>query len=330
VRNASVEFDLQTLAPTYRLIIGLPGRSNALAIAQRIGLDQNIIEDARSMVTTEDLVADDLLDEIHRTREDIRRQQATITEMREELENQRAELLDGLSKVEDERRDIIAATRRNMQGEMEEFRRELRRLRNDMRDASLPLENLRSIQQMSESLDKALQQPIENGVQVPEGLDWSPRLGDAVWLEPLKAEGTIIELDKDAAMVQIGSLKVRATLRDLKKPTRAERKTSKRRRVTAYDPAPELSVPKGQSPGLELDLRGARVEDALHKLDEYIDAAYLSGIPFGRIIHGKGTGALRRAVQDRVHDHPLVSKAVVAPPKEGGEGVTIIHLAPTT
>lgn len=330
VRNASVEFDLQTLAPTYRLIIGLPGRSNALAIAQRIGLDQNIIEDARSMVTTEDLVADDLLDEIHRTREDIRRQQATITEMREEVENQRAELLDGLSKVEDERRDIIAATRRNMQGEMEEFRRELRRLRNDMRDASLPLENLRSIQQMSESLDKALQQPIENGVQVPEGLDWSPRLGDAVWLEPLKAEGTIIELDKDAAMVQIGSLKVRAALRDLKKPTRAERKTTKRRRVTAYEPAPELSVPKGQSPGLELDLRGARVEDALHRLDEYIDAAYLSGIPFGRIIHGKGTGALRRAVQDRVHDHPLVSKAVAAPPKEGGEGVTIIHLAPTT
>lgn len=330
VRNASVEFDLQTLAPTYRLIIGLPGRSNALAIAQRIGLDQNIIEDARSMVTTEDLVADDLLDEIHRTREDIRRQQATITEMREEVENQRAELLDGLSKVEDERRDIIAATRRNMQGEMEEFRRELRRLRNDMRDASLPLENLRSIQQMSESLDKALQQPIENGVQVPEGLDWSPRLGDAVWLEALKAEGTIIELDKDAAMVQIGSLKVRAALRDLKKPTRAERKTTKRRRVTAYEPAPELSVPKGQSPGLELDLRGARVEDALHRLDEYIDAAYLSGIPFGRIIHGKGTGALRRAVQDRVHDHPLVSKAVAAPPREGGEGVTIIHLAPTT
>ena len=330
VRNASVEFDLQTLAPTYRLIIGLPGRSNALAIAQRIGLDQNIIEDARSMVATEDLVADDLLDEIHRTREDIRRQQETITEMREEVENRRAELQDSLSKVEDERRDIIAAARRNMQSEMEEFRRELRRLRNDMRDASLPLENLRAVQQASESLDKALQQPIENGVQVPEGLDWSPRLGDAVWLEPLKAEGTIIELDKDAAMVQIGSLKVRAALRDLKKPTRAERKTTKRRRVTAYEPAPELAIPKGQSPGLELDLRGARVEDALHRLDEYIDAAYLSGIPFGRIIHGKGTGALRRAVQDRVHDHPLVSKAVAAPPKEGGEGVTIIHLAPTT
>src|SRR5690606_9697483 len=133
-------------------------------------------------------------------------------------------------------------------------------------------------------------QPVENGVAVPDALDWTPRLGDSVWLEALKAEGTIIELDKDEAMVQIGALKVRANQRDLKKPTRAERKVTKRRRQTAYEPAQELSIPKGQSPGLELDLRGARVEEALDKLDNYIDAAYLSGIPFGRIIHGKGTG----------------------------------------
>ena len=89
-------------------------------------------------------------------------------------------------------------------------------------------------------------------------------------------------------------------------------------------------MPKGQSPGLELDLRGARVEEALEKLDNYIDAAYLSGIPFGRVIHGKGTGALRRAVQDRLHEHPLISKSMSAPPKEGGDGVTIIYLVPTT
>ncbi len=329
VRNASVEFDVQTLAPTYRLIIGLPGRSNALAIAQRLGLNQEIIDDARSLVATEDLVADDLLDEIHRTREDIRRQQEIISLMREDVENQRAELRANLNDVEDERRNIIAAARRNMQGEMEDFRRELRRLRNEMRDASLPLENLRAIQQQGDSLDAALRQPIENGSKKSDELsDWTPRLGDAVWLEALKAEGTITELDKAEAMVQIGSLKIRASLRDLKKPTRIERKANRRRRVTNYEPANEITVPKGASPGLELDLRGTRVEEALEKLDNYIDAAYLSGIPFGRIIHGKGTGALRRAVQDRVTEHPLISKSVVAPPKEGGDGVTIIYMVP--
>ncbi|HVU14470.1 MAG TPA: Smr/MutS family protein, partial [Phototrophicaceae bacterium] len=330
VRNASVEFNVETLAPTYHLIMGLPGRSNALAIATRLGLNPAIIEDARGMVATEELVADDLLDEIHRTREDIRRQQETITQTREELEAQRAELQAKLSQVEDERRNIIAAARRNMQGEIEDFQREVRRLRNNMRDASLPLENLRAVQQAADDLNKSIQQPVENGVKSDEPLGWTPRLGDAVWLEALKAEGTIIELDKDEAMVQIGSLKVRANQRDLKKPTAVERKTSRRRRVTNYAPANELAIPKGQSPGLELDLRGSRVEDALEKLDNYIDAAYLSGIPFGRIIHGKGTGALRRAVQDRLHEHPLISKALAAPPKEGGDGVTLIYLVPTT
>ena len=332
VRNASVEFDLNTLAPTYRLIIGLPGRSNALAIAQRLGLNTDIIEDARSMVATEDLVADDLLDEIHRTREDIRRQQEVISLMREDLESERAELHARLSEAEDERRNIIAAARRNMQAEMEQFQRELKRLRNDMRSASLPLETLKSIQQVAEGVDRVIKAPIENGAQAPSNdlLDWTPRLGDAVWLEALKAEGTITELDKDEAMVQIGVLKVRANLRDLKKPTRSERKVNKKRRVTAYEPSNEITVPKGASPGLELDLRGTRVEEALESLDQYIDAAYLSGIPFGRIIHGKGTGALRRAVQDRLHDHPLISKSMVAPPKEGGDGVTIIYMVPTT
>jgi DNA mismatch repair protein MutS2 len=129
-------------------------------------------------------------------------------------------------------------------------------------------------------------------------------------------------------MVQIGNLKVRANLRDLKKPTGAERKTLKRKRATAYDYSPSVSVPKGQSPGLELDLRGTRVEDALERLDHYVDAAYLSGLPFARIIHGKGTGALRRAIQERVREHALISKVITAPPKEGGEGVTIIYMSP--
>lgn len=330
VRNASVEFDLQTLRPTYRLIIGLPGRSNALAIATRLGLDPAIIEDARSMVATEDLVADDLLDEIHRTREDIRRQQAIISAMREEIEHQQAELQVKLNEVEDERRNIIASARRQVQSEMEDFRKEMRRLRNEMRDASLPLDALRQVQQKADSLTKDLmQQPINNAIEAPEGLDWTPRLGDAVWLDTLKSEGTIIELDKDEAMVQVGTLRIRANLRELRKPTRGERKELKKRRVSAYEPE-NVQVAKGASPGLELDLRGARVEDAITRLENYIDAAYLAGLPFARIIHGKGTGALRRAVQERVQEHPLISKVTGAPPKEGGDGVTIIHLVPLT
>jgi DNA mismatch repair protein MutS2 len=331
VRNASVEFDLETLAPTYRLIIGLPGRSNALAIAKRLGLNDEILEEARGMVAIDDLIADDLLDEIHRTREDIRRQQQQITEEREAIEAAREELHLQLSGAEDERRNIIAAARRSMQQEMEDFRKEVRRLRGDLRDASLPLEKLREVQMAGDALDKALNQPVEASPKVQQtDITWIPRLGDAVWLDALKAEGTVIELDKDDAVVQVGSLKVRAKIVELKKPTRSEKKALKKKYASTYESDANVTVPKGVSPGLELDLRGTRVEEALARLDDYIDAAYLSGIPFGRIIHGKGTGALRKAVQERVSEHPLISKAVGAPPKEGGDGVTIIYMVPPT
>jgi DNA mismatch repair protein MutS2 len=329
VRNASVEFDLGTLAPTYRLIVGLPGRSNALAIATRLGLDPAIIEAARAMVATEDLIADDLLDEIHRTREDIRRQEAQISAMRREIEDERAELRAQLSSAEDERRNIIAAARREMQKELDEFRREMRRLRGEMRDASLPLDKLREVQDAAERVENALAAPVKDAVELPETANgWTPRLGDAVWLDTLRTRGTVVELDRSEALVQIGTLKVRAKLNELKPPAESDSKIAKRRNVSVYDYSPEVSTPRAASPGLELDLRGARVEDALNRLDDYVDAAYLAGLPFARIIHGKGTGALRKAVQDRVREHALITKAVTAPPKEGGEGVTIIYMAP--
>ena len=332
VRNASVEFDLETLAPTFHLIIGLPGRSNALAIATRLGLNPDIIADARSMVATEDLAADDLLDEIHRTRADIRQQQDQITRLREELEQARAGLRDQLSGVEDERRNIIAAARREMQAELDDFGKEMRRLRGDLRAASLPLEALRAAQSGADSLDKQINAPVDNAIETPDGdIAYTPRLGDAVWVETLRAEGTVIEVEKGEVVVQIGALKVRARPTELTRPSRAEKKTLKRKHGSAYEKAPEITTPRMASPGLELDLRGERVEDALEKLDTYIDAAYLSGLPFGRIIHGKGTGALRKAVQERLRDHALISKSVTATPREGGEGVTVIYIAsPTT
>jgi DNA mismatch repair protein MutS2 len=308
----------------------LPGRSNALAIATRLGLDANIIADARQMVATEDLVADDLLDEIHRTREDIRRQQASIAATREDVEAERADLQVKLSEVEDERRNIVSAARRNVQGEMDQFRRELRKLRNQLRDASLPLDKLREVRERADNLAGTLNDPVADALDMPDALDWTPRLGDAVWLDTLKAEGTITELDKSDAMVQIGTLRVRTNLAELRKPTRGERKASKKRRGADYTPEQATPAPSGQSPGLELDLRGARVEAAIRRLEDYIDAAYLAGLPFARVIHGKGTGALRKAVKERVDEHPLISKAIMALPKEGGDGVTVIYLVPLT
>ncbi len=328
VRNASVEFDLRTLRPTYRLIIGLPGRSNALAIAERLGLSPAIIAAARNMVATEDLIADDLLDEIHRTREDIRLKHEEVDYLQQELDTMRAELQARLDKIEDERRDIINAARRNAEVELEELRREIKRLRNDLRTAGMPLEGLRGVQEAANRLDSSVHAPIENATELPEQMDWTPRLGDTVWLETLNAEGIISELSGSEAVVQVGSLRVRAGLNELRQRTKSEKRAQRRGHRREYDASPEPVYQRGKSPGLELDLRGQRVEDAIQLLDDYVDAAYTSGLPFARIIHGKGTGALRKAVHDHIETHPLISKVTQASGAEGGSGVTIIHMVP--
>jgi DNA mismatch repair protein MutS2 len=330
VRNASVEFDLETLRPTYRLIIGLPGRSNALAIAKRLGLDDSLIEAARGMVTTEDLIADDLLDEIHRTREDIRRQNEEILELRQEAETQRDDLQARLDKIEDERRDIVNAARRSAENELKDFQKELKRLRNDLRTAGMPLETLKAMQAAADKLLDWTHAPVESVVERPDGMDWLPRLGDTVWLETLNAEGTITELDSKEAVVQVGSLRVRAGFNELKQRKESQKRQMKRGHARKYEPSDDVMLPRGESPGMELDLRGKRVEDALGQLDVYVEAAYQFGLPFGRIIHGKGTGALRQAVRDYLQEHPLVSKVTEALPSEGGAGVTIIHMVPLT
>jgi DNA mismatch repair protein MutS2 len=330
VRNASVEFDLETLAPTFRLIIGLPGRSNALAIASRLGLDDAIIENARSMVATEDLVADDLLDEIHRTREEIRNQKETISELRQELQDERDELRARLDIIEDERRDIISAARRHAEEELNLVRQEAKRLRNDLRRAGMPMEKIQAVQDTVERVAKnGIQKPLENVTDAPERSDYQPRLGDAVWLETLNAEGTVVEVDSKEAMVQVGALRVRAGLNELQKRSRSQKRAMKRGHVRKYE-SDTVHVPEIKSPGLELDLRGNRVDGAISKLDSYIDAAYTAGLPFARVIHGKGTGALRKAVQEHLSSHPLVSKSEIAHPNAGGAGVTVIYLVSLT
>ncbi len=327
VRNASMVFDLETLAPTYQLVIGLPGRSNALAIAARLGMDESILADARGMITTESMIADDLLDEIHRTRDQIRREKAATAAARKEVEEVRSALQARLDNIESERRTVMQEARDEVRGEIEELRGEIRRMRHQLQAAGQPLEAIREAEGTLKSLERLLDEPVSNVLEQPvEGLEERPlRLGDPVWVHTLKTEGTITELGKEDAEVQIGRLRLRARLDDLTYRTRGERKAGE---APAPRPSYERSVPPppGKSPGLELDLRGARVEDALHRLEEYIDAAYMAGLPYVRIIHGKGTGALRKAVQDMIREHPLTRSWERGRPNEGGDGVTVLFL----
>lgn len=331
VRNASVEFDLDTLRPTYRLIVGLPGRSNALAIAERLGLNKEIIADARGMVATEELAADDLLNEIQRTRADIRIQYEEVNRLRDELDGQRDDLQVRLDKIEDERRDVIRAARRHAEEDLADFKKELRKMRNELRAAGMPAQTIIALQAAAEKMAKWTQAPLDGAeeVQQLDDADCLPRIGDTVFLDTLNAEGVIAELDDKGAQIQVGSLRVRAKFTDMRKRSRSEIRAKERGHVREYQPINTVP-PAVESPGMELDIRGKRVEEALEIVDRYVDAAYTSGLPFGRIIHGKGTGRLRQAVRQYLREHSLVSKVTQGQNNEGGAGVTVIHMVPIT
>jgi DNA mismatch repair protein MutS2 len=345
VVNASVEFDLETLRPTYRLTIGLPGRSNALAIAERLGLPDSIIANARAEIHPDDLRAEDLLDEILRQRDLSRQARSAVDQARQEAENLRAELFDRLDKIEDERRKVLEGARVEAAGQIEDLQEEITAARKALAKARQPVDVLKDVEVQAEALEEAYEQPVERK-QATLGPEMRKmeherkraiRLGDKVRLRTLGAQGVVIALGQEEAEIQVGVMRVRAKMSDLELPTPSGAPSAVQNSKTRIQtPKGEISRPASAdtgsirsslalpaSPGIELDLRGKRADEALIELERYIDAAFLSGMPFVRIIHGKGTGKLREAVRQALHQNPNVKSFEGGGEKEGGEGVTV-------
>jgi DNA mismatch repair protein MutS2 len=347
VVNASVEFDLETLRPTFHLTIGLPGRSNALAIAQRLGMPDPIITAARSELSPADLRAEDLLDEIHRQRDLSRKARASAENAHREAEAMRAELAKRLEKIEDERMQVLENARRQAEEQLEEVQDELREVRRQLARTRQPLEVIEQVEGQVEDLQDTIIAPVER--QAPEKSITSTRrairLGDKVRLHSLNTQGVVTALGEEEAEVSVGVLRIRARLAELQLmgeegslqasrtglPTARELMASSHPRSTSEVPTGTVHQPGSQiyaqSPGIELDLRGQRSEEALDSLDRYLDSAYLAGLPWVRIIHGKGTGKLRQAVREALSQHPHVKSFESGGDKEGGDGVTVAKLA---
>jgi DNA mismatch repair protein MutS2 len=317
VVNASVEFDLKTLAPTYHLTVGLPGRSNALAIATRLGLRSEVVEQARSGIDPADLKAEDLLDEIHRERERTRQAQTRTEEAQHAAQKLRGELAERLEKIEDERLQIVERARRQGQQELETLRTEIGKLRAELARARQPLQQMQSIQQAAEELEEIVEQPTPRK-PVPESAPGRPlRLGDAVRVRSLGARGIVTGLGEEDAEVQIGALRARARFTDLELLAEQPTKNSD------SEWSGVMRLPSAVAN--EISLRGQRFEDAFTKLDRYLDAAYAAGLPWARIIHGKGTGTLRDMVRRELKKREYVERYDFAMPHEGGEGVTVAY-----
>ena len=332
VVNASLEFDIKTLRPTYKLTIGLPGRSNALAIAQKLGLPQSIIESARGEINPLDLRADKLLDDIRKERNRTSREREKLEKQRVRLEKQNADLEKRLEKIEDERRETIAKARAEGELEVAVLKRNIDSLKSQLKKASQPLQAIRAIEEKMEKIEEKVEQPVERR-QTAEGRPQSGvsgqlRLGEKVTVSSLNAEGVVTALGESDAEVQIGTIRVRAKMSDLVRRngeavSNEQKVEDKKQKAGSSSTVNRLS---SASPGMEVDLRGLMSEDALDKMERYLEQAYLSGLPWVRVIHGKGTGKLRQAVREALKGHSYVKSFEEGGHTEGGEGVTVVKL----
>ncbi len=319
VRNASVEFDLETLSPTYELTIGLPGRSNALAIARRLGLDEAIIAAAQAMIQPGSLQAEGLLAEIKAAREAALKAQAEAEAARRDAEVLRRELAIRLVHIEEERLAILNAARAQAQEELAAARAEIARAR--ARLAAQEARDRELAEAQAALARQAAALPIVEPPPPPAPTPAGPlQVGDLVWVPSLQASGEVTALEGDEAEVQMGSIRLRLPQERLELRERARPETIAGERSGSV-------LPLAPSPGMELDLRGLRAEEVPSRLDRYLDAAFRAGLPWVRIIHGKGTGVLRQVVRQRLAGHPLVAEQRAGDPQEGGDGVTIARLA---
>ena len=215
VVNASLEFDVQTLRPTYRLTIGLPGRSNALLIAQRLGLNQSIIEAAREHIDPADLRADKLLDDIRKERNRTSREREKLEKARQQAEKKGRDLESELAKIEDQRREALARARAEGELEVAVLRQNIDALKARLKKARQPLDALREIEAEVQAVQKEIEAPVEREPVAGGSPPRSFALGERVFVEELRSEGIITALAEVDAEVQIGSLRVRAKLADL-------------------------------------------------------------------------------------------------------------------
>lgn len=328
--NASVEFDSITLKPTYRLAIGVPGESNAFEIASRLGLSPEIVERARSFMRPEQRELSELIRHLKEDQYAASTARTEAESMRTEVEQLRNRLKQEEERIREKEKQILAKATEEARELLRTARREAEQLilslREEQRKQQIQ-ERLKSAQQARERLNE-LTGKIEDKIEEIEEQAISSqgepvadvRPGDLVAVPRLGKHGYVIEKpdDNGNAMVQIGAVKLKLPLTELRRG---------REEIKKDIPRLRSSVTIGQSAGVspEYDFRGQRVEEALAGLDKYLDAAYLAGISRVTLIHGKGKGVLRDVVQKYLAKHPFVASFRPGTYQEGGTGVTIVQ-----
>ncbi|MCC6381927.1 MAG: endonuclease MutS2 [Dehalococcoidia bacterium] len=322
LRNASVEFDVETLSPTYHLTIGLPGQSNAIAIARRLGLDEGVLTLAQGQLAPEHFELEQLLGEIRQERSAAAEARGREEAARREAEDLRLALAERRDRVEQERAAILQAAHDEAEDELAAVRRELEQLRrraaHQTFDRQAAEDTLRQLDANLSRLAARARPQRRQPQPTPATREIGP--GDNVHVRDIPQSGEALSaIGEDGRVeVQFGGLRMKVSVDRIDRVESSPRSQSGGPVVV---PASRATTP------IEIDLRGKRADEALEECEVYLDDAFRAGLPFVRIIHGKGTGALRAAIRQALAGHPLVRRYESAGPREGGEGVTVVVLA---
>jgi DNA mismatch repair protein MutS2 len=326
IENASVEFDVETLRPTYRLLIGVPGRSNAFEISKRLGLSEELIKGAAKYLSQENIRFEDIMGDIERNRIAAEQERTKTKVELAEAEELRVEYEKKLLQLEEQKARHLAKAREearrivlDAKAEADRIIKELNQLARETKEK----ERSRAIEETRRKLRTALnrlgereqRKPAHTQRKVPEMV----QLGQTVYVATLDQKGQVLSMpDQDGnVMVQVGIMKVSVKLSDLRQ---AEEET-------AGQPISRRSIePRILAVSTELDLRGQTAEEAVMETDLYLDNAFLAGLKEVTIIHGKGTGVLRNSIHQLLRQHPHVASFRLGKYGEGEAGVTVVQI----
>ena len=329
VMNASCEFDVETLRPTYRLLIGIPGKSNAFAISKRLGLSDLIIEQAKSYVNENDRNFEDVLNQLEQQRQQMENAKREAEKLRLETEQMRTKSEEYYAEIKREREKAVRSARAEAQAIIDNARRvsnevaeELKQLRKQMKDSADVQGSNAKQAELRRRLNEA-EEEFSDKQKAPErpAPTREIKVGDTVELLRFGTKASVLAINKDGSyQLQAGIMKVTAQPSEvyLIEETQQQAKKIIERSQREF---------RNAAARTELDLRGMSADEAVATLANFLDGAMLANLAQVRIIHGKGTGVLRKAVQEELKRNRAVKRYRLGVYGEGEDGVTIAELA---
>ena len=314
-----MEFNLETLSPTYRLLMGIPGESNALIIAKRLGVLPEVIDRAKSYISDEDKKVETMISNIREQSEELDGMKAEVEKLKAEAKRNKDEYEEKLRGLEKEKNEILKEAYANADKMMKDMQAKAKALVDKIQTEENKKDDAKKLQKSLNMLRGALTEEKSKNVTAKPKIKRkiTVKAGDEVFVKSLNQKATILRVvaSKETAQIQAGILKLEVSLDDINPSTEVKKKSYTKTHVS------RRSAAKSQ-----VDLRGKMVEEGIHELETYLDSALLSGYNEIFVIHGKGTGALRTGIMEYLKTCRYVKSFRTGNQNEGGLGCTVVTL----